>query len=56
MEAGKILASSFTESFFKTIKFKEKPKLDELLKQLKLIYTKFDSIYCPIENLTLTLE
>ena len=35
MEAGRILASRFTEAFIKTIKFREAPKLDELLKQLK---------------------
>jgi hypothetical protein len=36
MEAGRILASRFTEAFIKTIKFRETPKLDELIKQLKL--------------------
>ena len=37
MEAGRILASRFTEAFVKTIKFREAPKLDELIKQLKLV-------------------
>ena len=56
IEAGRILASKFTQSFIKTVKFKEKPKLDELLKQLKLVYEKFGSIYSSIKNLTIRIE
>ena len=44
MEAGRILASRFTEAFIKTIKFRETPKLDELIKQLKLVCKQFSSI------------
>ena len=36
IKAGKILASKFREAFIKTIKFKEAPKLDDILKQLTL--------------------
>ena len=56
MEAGRILASRFTEAFIKTIKFREAPKLDELLKQLKLVYAQFGSIYSSIKNLTIRVE
>ena len=56
MEAGRILASKFTEAFIKTIKFREAPKLDELLKQLKLVYVQFGSIYSSIKNLTIRVE
>ena len=56
MEAGRILASKFTEAFIKTIKFREAPKLDELLKQLKLVSIQFGSIYSSIKNLTISLE
>jgi len=56
MEAGRILASKFTEAFIKTIKFKEAPKLDELLKQLKLVCVQFGSIYSSIKNLTIRVE
>jgi hypothetical protein len=56
MEAGRILASKFTEAFIKTIKFREAPKLDELLKQLKLVCTQFGSIYSSIKNLTIRVE
>ena len=56
MEAGRILASKFTEAFIKTIKFREAPKLDELLKQLKLVYHQFGSIYSSIKNLTIRVE
>ena len=56
MEAGRILASKFKEAFIKTIKFKEAPKLDELIKQLKLVCHQFNSIYSSIKNLTIRVE
>ena len=56
MEAGRILASKFKEAFIKTIKFREAPKLDELLKQLKLITQQFGTIYSTIKNLTIRIE
>ena len=56
MEAGRILASKFTEAFIKTIKFREAPKLDELMKQLKLVCAQFGSIYSSVKNLTIRVE
>ena len=56
IEAGRILASRFTEAFIKTIKFREAPKLDELLKQLKLVCSQFGTIYSSIKNLTIRVE
>ena len=56
MEAGRILASKFTEAFIKTIKFREAPKLDELLKQLKLVCVQFGTIYSSVKNLTIRVE
>ena len=56
MEAGRILASKFTEAFIKTIKFREAPKLDELIKQLKLVCIQFGTIYSSIKNLTIRVE
>jgi hypothetical protein len=56
MEAGRILASKFKEAFIKTIKFKEAPILDELIKQLKLVCHQFGSIYSSIKNLTIRVE
>ena len=56
MEAGRILASRFKEAFIKTIKFREAPKLDELMKQLKLVCAQFSSIYSSIKNLTIRVE
>ena len=56
MEAGRILASKFTEAFIKTIKFREAPKLDELIKQLKLVCVQFGAIYSSIKNLTIRVE
>ena len=56
IEAGRILASKFSEAFIKTIKFRDAPKLDELLKQLKLVSQQFGSIYSSIKNLTIRIE
>ena len=56
MEAGRILASKFSEAFIKTIKFREAPQLDELLKQLRLVCVQFGTIYSSIKNLTIRVE
>ncbi len=40
----------------KTIKFREQPRPDELIKQLDLVNEKFDSIYMSMKNLTIRLE
>ena len=56
IEAGRILASKFSEAFIKTIKFRDAPKLDELLKQLKLVAKQFGSIYSSIKNMTIRIE
>ena len=56
MEAGRILASKFSKAFIKTIKFREDPKLDELIKQLNLVCNQFSLICSRIKNLTIRLE
>ena len=56
MEAGRILASKFKQAFIKTIKFREKPKPEELLKQLSLVIHKFNAIYSSVKNLTVRVE
>ena len=56
MEAGRILASKFSEAFIKSIKFREAPKLEELIKQLKLVCNQFGSIYASVKNLTIRVE
>ncbi len=56
IEAGRILASKFSNAFIKTIKFKEDPKLDELIKQLSLVSHQFNLICSRIKNLTIRLE
>ena len=56
MEAGIVLAKCFREAFVKTIKFKEFPKLDELNKQLLLVFNQFNSICSAVKNLTIRVE
>ncbi len=56
MEAGRVLAKCFREAFVKTIKFKEFPKLDELNKQLLLVFNQFNSICSAVKNLTIRVE
>ena len=45
LEAGKTLASQLNNSFCKTIKFKENPEFEDLIKQLNLISNQLDYIY-----------
>ena len=56
IEAGKILASKFTQAFIKTIKFKEKPQLDEVFKQVMLVTLQFNTIHSAVKNLTIRVE
>ena len=56
LDAGKTLASQFNNSFYKTIKFKEKPDFEDLIKQLNLINNKIDYIYSIPKNLSITIE
>ena len=56
IEAANILASKFNEAFIKTIKFKEKPDLTEVYKQLKLVFMQFNIIHSAVKNLTIRVE
>ena len=56
IEAGKIFASQLKNSFIKTVKFKEKPEPEELIKQLNLIVNQFNFIYSKAKNLTIKIE
>ena len=56
MEAGRILASKFIHAVIKTIKFREKPKPEELNKQLNLVLNQFNSIFNSSKNLTVRVE
>ena len=56
MEAGRILASKFIHAVIKTIKFRERPKPEELNKQLNLVLNQFDSIFTSSKNLTVRVE
>lgn len=56
MDAGRILASKFTQAFVKTVKFRESPKPEELNKQLTLVAVQFNSIVAAVKNLTVRVE
>lgn len=56
LEAGKILASKFKNSYIKTIKFKPNPKPEELVKELKLVDMQFDYILSAVKNLSVKVE
>lgn len=56
LEAGKKLASKINNSFIKTIKLKENPEPEDLIKQLNLIFKKFDYIYSSAKNMTIRID
>jgi hypothetical protein len=56
MYAAKVLASNFSDCYFKTIKFKDAPKLDELDKQLSLVISKFLEIIKSNRSLSIKVE
>jgi len=56
MDAAHVLGQQFKQTMIKTIKFRESPKPDELMKQQELVSEKFEQIYTAIRNLTIRLE
>ena len=56
IEAGKLLNKTFRNAIIKTIKFQEEPKIDELIKQLKLIDNKFMLIYSFIKDVNIRID
>lgn len=56
MEAAHIFASHFSQAFIKTVKFKEGPNLDELIKELTLVTEQFLMIFSAVKNLTIRVE
>ena len=57
MEAAHILASKFSQVFIKTIKFKDTPKPEELLKQISLLVNdKINNIFSSVKNLSISVE
>jgi len=56
MDAAHIMAKQFSQVMTKTVKFKENPQPEELLKQIELVSEKFDTIFTKLRNLTVRLE
>jgi hypothetical protein len=56
IDAAHHLAQKFNQAFIKTVKFREFPKPNELMKQLNLVIQKFDEIVHSPKNLTIRLE
>lgn len=56
MDAAQYLYSKFSKAYIKTLKFKENPNLDDLIKQITLIIEKFLFIISSIKNLTIRVE
>ena len=56
LEAGKKLASKINNSFIKTIKFKEKPDLQYMIKEINLINNRLDYIYSTARNLSIKID
>lgn len=56
MEAAHILASKFSKAFIKTVKFKEAPKPEELIKQLSTVLDQLSTIFSTVKNLTIRVE
>jgi len=56
IEAAHILASKFSNAFIKTVKFKEAPKPEELLKQLITVLDQINIIFSTVKNITIRVE
>ena len=56
IEAAHGLVGKFPNGFIKAIKFREYPKIDELINQLSLVLDKFNFIYSACKNWTITVD
>ena len=56
LEAGKKLASKINNSFIKTIKFKQGPEPEDIIRQLNLLENKFNYIYSQARNLSIKID
>lgn len=55
MEAAHSLSKEFEHSLVKTIKFRENPKPEELIKQQELVFERMREIFESTKNLTIRL-
>lgn len=56
MNASKHLSRKFPTALLKTVKFREAPSPDELIKQIILVTERMESICLSVKNLTIRLE
>ena len=56
IEAAQKMGGMFREAYVKTIKFREDPKIEQIIKQLNLIYGQFNSIYKEVRSITTRIE
>merc|ERR1719287_170652 len=56
MDAVHVMGKEFAQALVKTIKFRENPSPEELLKQLELVTQKFERIVENARNLKIGLE
>ena len=55
IEAAHGLEGKFPNGFIKAIKFRETPKIEEMINQLKIVLDKFNFIYSACKNWTITV-
>ena len=55
IEAAYILGGQFKNAFIKTVKFRQSPSTNELIKQIKLVDSQFELICSSAKNLTVRL-
>ena len=56
IKAANDISAKFPNGYLKTIKFRENPKINQLINQLNLVLNKFDYIYSACKNWTITIE
>jgi len=56
IEAAQHICRVLSQAILKTIKFKEGPRMEELLKQQEVVLEKFDQIYVTSRSLTIKVE
>ena len=56
IDAAHVMSKMFNKAITKTIKFKENPRPEDMVKQLSLVVEKFEQIFVSLKNSTIKLE
>ena len=56
MEAAEQASSRFEKRFLKTVRLRDKPRGEQLLKEVRLVYSRLSELFCCPKNMSIKLQ